>query len=118
MPPSIPTPTFPVNTWSLTFRNQPSLIAKWGPLMGVKVERFFLQRMKTKWGSCNHRARTVRLNTELAKKPRQCLEYIVIHGDGPLVGTHAQRSLHPADGSIHAQVAFLPPDPQPPASPA
>ena len=35
--------------------------------------------MKTKWGSCNHRARTLRLNTELAKKPWECLEYIVVH---------------------------------------
>src|SRR5438105_11828824 len=55
------------------------LIARWEPLMGVKVERFFVQRMKTKWGSCNHRAHTLRLNTELAKKPRECLEYIVVH---------------------------------------
>jgi predicted metal-dependent hydrolase len=57
----------------------PPLIARWEPLMGVKVERFFVQRMKTKWGSCNHRARTIRLNTELAKKPWECLEYIVVH---------------------------------------
>ena len=34
----------------------PPLIAKWEPVMGVKVERFFVQRMKTKWGSCNPRA--------------------------------------------------------------
>jgi hypothetical protein len=57
----------------------PPLIARWEPLVGVKVERFFVQRMKTKWGSCNHRARTLRFNTELAKKPRECLEYIVVH---------------------------------------
>ena len=38
-----------------------------------------MQRMKTKWGSCNPRARTIRLNTELAKKPPECLEYIVVH---------------------------------------
>ena len=57
----------------------PPLLARWEPLMGVKVERFFVQRMKTKWGSCNHRARTLRLNTELVKKPRECLEYIVSH---------------------------------------
>ncbi len=36
----------------------PPLIARWQPLMGVKVERFFVQRMKTKWGSCNPKART------------------------------------------------------------
>src|SRR5262245_35826440 len=57
----------------------PLLIAKWEPLMWVKIERFFVQRMKTKWGSCNYGAHTIRLNTELAKKPRECLEYIVVH---------------------------------------
>jgi len=55
------------------------LIAKWAPQMGVKVARFFVQQMKTKWGSCNAGAGSIRLNTELAKKPRECLEYIVVH---------------------------------------
>jgi predicted metal-dependent hydrolase len=57
----------------------PLLLARWQTLTGVRVERFFVQRMKTKWGSCNHKARTLRLNTELAKKPAECLEYIVVH---------------------------------------
>jgi len=57
----------------------PPLIIKWEPLLGVKIERFFVQRMKTKWGSCNHGTHSIRLNTELAKKPRECLEYIVVH---------------------------------------
>jgi predicted metal-dependent hydrolase len=57
----------------------PPMLAKWQPLMGVEVDRFFVQRMKTRWGSCNHEARTIRLNTELAKKPQECLEYIVVH---------------------------------------
>ncbi|MGZ9053164.1 MAG: M48 family metallopeptidase, partial [Rhodoplanes sp.] len=57
----------------------PLLIAKWEPLIGVKVGRFFVQRMKTKWGSCNKGTRSIRLNTDLAKKPRDCLEYIVVH---------------------------------------
>ena len=57
----------------------PKLINKWERLMGVKAERCFVQRMKTKWGSCNPNARTIRLNTDLAKKPRECLEYIVVH---------------------------------------
>ncbi len=55
------------------------LIAKWEPLMGVKVERIFVQRMKTKWGTCKHQAGRIRFNTELAKKPVECLEYIVVH---------------------------------------
>ena len=55
------------------------LIEKWEGLIGVKVRRVFVQRMKTKWGSCNHRARSIRLNTHLASKPMECLEYIVVH---------------------------------------
>lgn len=57
----------------------PTLIEKWEPIMQVKVNRFFVQKMKTKWGSCNITRGTIRLNTELAKKPRHCLEYVVVH---------------------------------------
>jgi predicted metal-dependent hydrolase len=57
----------------------PSLLARWAPIMGVTVDRFYVQQMKTKWGTCNSRARTIRINTELAKKPKHCLEYIVVH---------------------------------------
>ncbi len=57
----------------------PSLIAKFESDMGVEVERFFVQKMKTKWGSCNAGAKSIRLNTDLAKKPPECLEYIVVH---------------------------------------
>jgi len=57
----------------------PPLIAKWDPLMGVQVDRFFVQRMKTKWGSCSRTSASIRLNTDLARKPRECLEYIVVH---------------------------------------
>lgn len=57
----------------------PQLISKWEPVLGVSVKRVFVQQMKTKWGSCNPRAHTIRLNTELAKKPKECLEYIVVH---------------------------------------
>jgi len=57
----------------------PSLIATQEPRMGVVVERFHVQRMKTRWGSCNPGSRSIRLNSELAKKPQECLEYIVVH---------------------------------------
>jgi predicted metal-dependent hydrolase len=55
------------------------LIAKWEPVLGVKVRRSFIRRMKTRWGSCNPLASSIRLNTDLAKKPPECLEYIVVH---------------------------------------
>ncbi len=57
----------------------PPLLARWQPRLGVRAQRFFVQRMKTKWGSCNQEARTIRLNTELARKPMECLEYIAVH---------------------------------------
>lgn len=72
----------------------PALIAKWELILGVKVKRCFVQHMKTKWGSCNPKAGNIRLNTELAKKPRECLEYIVIHEMMHLLeATHNQRFL-------------------------
>jgi predicted metal-dependent hydrolase len=57
----------------------PELIAQWEKRLRVTVDAYFLQRMKTKWGSCNHRAGTIRLNTELVKKPRDLLEYVIVH---------------------------------------
>lgn len=57
----------------------PSLLAKWEPAVGRKVANVYVQRMKTKWGGCNPVSRNIRLNTELAKKPPACLEYIVLH---------------------------------------
>jgi predicted metal-dependent hydrolase len=47
--------------------------------LNVRVEGYFLQRMKTKWGSCNPRAGRIRFNTELVKKPKDLLEYVVVH---------------------------------------
>lgn len=57
----------------------PELIEKWQKLMGVRVNSFYIQKMKTKWGSCNFRAGNIRLNSELAKKPIECLEYVIVH---------------------------------------
>ena len=64
---------------SLLHAAVPGLIRRWEPKLGVNVARYFLQRMKTKWGGCNHRARNIRLNTELVKKPKDLLEYVVVH---------------------------------------
>ena len=70
-----------VHEWhkSLLHEAVRQLIARWEPKLGVDVAGYFLQRMKTKWGSCNHRVRTIRLNTELVKKPKDLLEYVVVH---------------------------------------
>jgi predicted metal-dependent hydrolase len=72
----------------------PPLIRKWESKLGVQVRGYFLQRMKTKWGSCNHRAGHVRLNTELVKKPKHLLEYVIVHEMAHLLEpTHSDRFL-------------------------
>jgi len=57
----------------------PPLLQKWQDALGVKVSEWGIKRMKTKWGSCNTKSRRIWLNLELAKKPVQCLEYIIVH---------------------------------------
>jgi predicted metal-dependent hydrolase len=64
---------------SLLHEAIPPLIRKWEAKLGVEVAGYFLQRMKTKWGGCNPRQRNIRLNTELVKKPKDLLEYVVLH---------------------------------------
>lgn len=70
----------------------PDMIARWEPRLRVKVEGYFLQRMKTKWGSCNHAAGNIQLNTELVKKLRDLVEYVVVHEMLHLLEpTHSER---------------------------
>lgn len=57
----------------------PPLITKWERLIGVTVTSFSVRKMKTKWGSCTPGLGTIRFNSELAKKPAECLEYVVVH---------------------------------------
>lgn len=70
-----------IHEWhrSLLHKAIPQLIKKWETVLGVSVNAYFLQRMKTKWGSCNHIAGNIRLNTELVKKPKDMLEYVIVH---------------------------------------
>ncbi|TVQ16818.1 MAG: M48 family peptidase [Leptolyngbya sp. DLM2.Bin15] len=77
---------------SLLHEVVPILIQKWEPTLGVQVSKYFLQRMKTQWGSCNHRAGHIRLNTELVKKPKDLLEYVIVHEMAHLIEpTHSDR---------------------------
>jgi predicted metal-dependent hydrolase len=79
---------------SLLHRVVPSLIQKWEAKLRVSVGQYFLQRMKTKWGSCNHAAGHIRLNTQLATKPKDLLEYVIVHEMVHLIEpTHSERFL-------------------------
>ncbi len=70
-----------LNEWNRAALKQriPELISKWEPIIGVQVTDWGVKKMKTKWGSCNIEAGRIWLNLELAKKPRECLEYILVH---------------------------------------
>ena len=59
--------------------------------------------MKTRWGSCNPQARHIRLNTELVKKPKELLEYVVVHEMAHLIApNHSERFVALLDAHIPA----------------
>lgn len=66
----------------------PTLLERWQPILGVQAAHWGVKKMKTKWGSCNAAAARLWFNLELAKKPVQCLEYIVVHELAHLVERH------------------------------
>jgi predicted metal-dependent hydrolase len=70
-----------LHAWHKALLHQaiPPLLASWEARLGVQVAAYRLQRMKTRWGSCTPWARRIRLNTELVKKPRDLLEYVLVH---------------------------------------
>lgn len=57
----------------------PKFISKWESIMGVQLNEYGIKKMKTKWGTCNIEAKRIWLNLELAKKPVEYLEYIIVH---------------------------------------
>lgn len=106
-----------IHEWhkSLLHRAVPPLIRKWEARLGVAVVGYFLQRMKTKWGSRNHRSGCIRLNTELVKNPKDLLEYVILHEIAHLLApTHSERFIaildanHPSWREARAELNELP----------
>lgn len=60
-------------------RSTGKLIKKWQPIMGVTVNEFNVRKMKTRWGSCNIRAKRIWLNFALIKLAEPFLEYVIVH---------------------------------------
>ncbi len=70
-----------LNQW---YRSQlkaqiPDLLERWQSTIGKEASSWSIKKMKTKWGSCNITQRRIWLNLELAKKPLECLEYVLVH---------------------------------------
>lgn len=55
------------------------MIEQYSKTIGVHPENFGIHKVRTKWGSCNDTARSIWFNIELAKKPKECIEYVVVH---------------------------------------
>jgi len=55
------------------------MVDDWCRKMDVQPDDWRVKSMKTKWGSCNTVKKTILFNLELAKKPKSCIEYIVVH---------------------------------------
>lgn len=54
-------------------------LPKWCEALKVNRPEIRIQRMRTKWGSCNPQNARIMINLELAKKPLRCVEYIIAH---------------------------------------
>ncbi len=92
-----------MNEWYRTELKKliPDIIEKWEKRIDVKVSEGRVKLMKTKWGSCNIEKKRIWLNLELAKKPIQCLEYIIVHEMVHLLERHHNdRFLNYMDGYL------------------
>ncbi len=72
----------------------PALIARWEPTVGVRVAEWRIKRMKTRWGTCNIRDRRIWMNLALARKPPECLEYVLVHEMVHLLERHHNARFH------------------------
>jgi hypothetical protein len=83
----------------------PPVLEKWQSRLGVWTNEWAIKKMKTKWGACNVEARRIWLNLELAKKPVQCLEYIIVHELVYLVNEQLPAAMEIASGRIECRSA-------------
>ncbi|BEU88339.1 SprT family zinc-dependent metalloprotease [Selenomonas sp. TAMA-11512] len=58
-------------------------------IVGKRADEYRTRRMKTKWGVCNITKKRIWLNSELAKRSVDCLEYVLFHEL-----THLHERLH------------------------
>ena len=54
-------------------------LPKWEERTGLRADFWQVKNMTTRWGTCNVSARRIWINLELAKKPIECLEYVILH---------------------------------------
>jgi|GEM_PF-3197155 len=80
------------------------LLSKWETAIGVKTASWGVRKMRTRWGSCNPKAKRLWFNLELAKKSLDCLEYVVVHELDPSPGAAPRCTIQGADDQAPARV--------------
>ena len=55
------------------------LLPKWECITGIYCESWHTKYMTTKWGACNNEKRRLWFNVQLAQKPEECLDYVILH---------------------------------------
>lgn len=55
------------------------LLPEWEKITGLYCNSWHTKFMTTRWGTCNSSDRRIWLNLQLAKKPTECLEYVILH---------------------------------------
>ena len=79
----------------------PEIFSRWEKVLGVKAEFIGIKRMKSRWGSCNVRERRIWINLELARHPKELLEYVVVHELAHLIeGSHNARFKRVLDAAL------------------
>lgn len=76
----------------------PQIFAHWEPIMGVAAREVHIKAMKTRWGTCNTAQKRIWLNLHLARKPLECVEYVIVHELCHLIeASHNKRFYHYMD---------------------
>lgn len=55
------------------------LLPKWESITGLHCESWQTKYMITRWGTCNQEKKKLWFNLQLAQKPIECLDYIILH---------------------------------------
>lgn len=54
-------------------------LPKWQQTTGLICDSWQTKYMTTRWGTCNPTSKKLWFNLQLAKKPIECLEYVILH---------------------------------------
>ena len=54
-------------------------LPKWENITGLRCDAWQTRYMTTRWGTCNTEKKKIWFNLQLAQKPTECLDYVIVH---------------------------------------